>query len=569
MATDPKFGVELKSPGEFFVGPGKANQFVLSITYDGADAVRCSQCTFWLKARIGSDVKALVLSESMAETISITRDSEQFRTSSYLDPDSKNQFVWEMSSYDETPFAKLTITFSGIESNTKPGTGELIFEAETDNKEQHTLSLSKTSDEDSGIIYFFSTTDERLNSLKTNNSIFPADEQILSRESVTLNWSVKNLPISPSNPTLKRGGIAGISLTDDERAKGEKKVSAITEDTDFVLSALGKQGEISAKVSVKVLQPGWHDSTATIGDAHLEPTCLFNSDAGNSIVFVIFRRTDSHQGLLFKTENPFWGWTRMPWDVPVGLVTSPGVYYDNKLWLIGGSQIDPEITSNEVWYIEPSQSASQWIKLESPSPWSRRMGHAVLVYKQKIWVMGGCDENGNALNDLSSFDVSTKQWSEPASAPWSKRCMFSAVTFNSNQDREIWVYGGVTEPLSSDFRRDLYIYRDDRWEGPVLPRIREPGAVCLQVFREKNQAADRVHLIGQAAPTADTPFTPLFYVNNAATRPDSWTELPSDQLKGWAADLTVVYQLVNFKNKFLIAQALGDNSNSRLKIFVP
>jgi hypothetical protein len=558
MAGDLTFDVKIQSNGTFYVGQEKKNQFHLTITYGGEpEQLHFNDCMFRLRVGVGDEAEDLVLSDNVATKIGANTSEPKFTFTPF--PESKQQFVWEISSYDEDLFTKetpLTLTFSDLESSTKAGTAKLTFEAEIgDIKEQYPLELTKKSDDQPGFVYFYSTTEARVQSL-TTNSIFPAAEQILPREKVTFHWRVNKL----EKLTLKKGGIISIPITDKDREKGEKEVANITEDTDFVLSGSGPQGaEISTKVSVTVLQPGWHNSTTTLEDTELEPTCLFSADVDNQIVYAVFRRNHKQdEGLLFKTENPFWGWSQMPGKVPAGFATSPGVYHQNQLWLIGGSQIDPEITSNEIWVTE----------IPPATPWSPRMGHAVLVYRNEIWVLGGCDENGNALNDYWRFDVLTQKWSKPApEPPWSKRCMLSAVPFKNNNTWEIWLCGGVTEPFSDDFPQDLYIYRSNgAWEGPVpLPKTSEPGTVGLQVFRERQ--GDRLHLIGQ---TTRPPFKTFVYKLDAPTMPDAWSELPNDQLQGWAENRTVVYQLANFKNKLLIAKALGyDHANCRLKVFVP
>jgi hypothetical protein len=42
--------------------------------------------------------------------------------------------------------------------------------------------------------------------------------------------------------------------------------------------------------------------------------------------------------------------------------------------------------------------------------WTERMGHAVLVFQNQIWVMGGRDSAGNALNDIWKRDASSPKW---------------------------------------------------------------------------------------------------------------------------------------------------------------
>ena len=584
MATISPFDVKIAPVGDFLVGQEKKNQFRLTITYTGKEgSLNFSERSFQLSARIGNGAGDLVLSEHSAKKIGVQRSDTKFTVTSFLSPDMQH-FVWQVSSYDEVPFTHetpLTLTFSDIESNTAPGPAKLTFTVLIDENPESSceLDLNKKADDQPSIVYFYSTTEARVKSLGIQ-SIYPAAEKILSGEKVTFHWHVVKL----SKLTLRKGGILNIPLTPTDLEQGKKEVANITEDTDFILSGSGAQGEeINASIRVKVLRRGWYESTVTLEDqeAEFEPTSVFSGEAESETLYAVFRRDRGKQekGFLFKTKNPFWGWSQMPGSVPDGFATSPGVYHQNKLWLIGGSQIDPEVPSNEIWTMDipaaPALPSGQWKKHPGAVPWSPRMGHAVLVYKNAIWVLGGCDENGNALNDGWQFDVSTSKWSPLPNLP-SARCMFSAVPFTNGGKQEVWLCGGVTELFSDTFSRDLYIYRSaGNWEGPIRLQSRlspqDPlreiplGAVSLQVFHERE--GERLHLIGQ---TTQLPVETIFWRLPTPSMPDVWDSLPKDSLQGWAENRNVVYQLVNFRNKLLIAKALGyKKANYWLKVYVP
>jgi hypothetical protein len=570
MTEDIEFNAEIIPIDDFQVGDATKNQFKLSIAYRGKETVKLEDCTFYLRIEVGNEQEAMVLNQEAAEKIEAVRSGDHdIEINSYLD---KKQYVWKVDSYDESPIKPddpIQITFSNIISQTKPGTVKLTFDAQIGDKETRTQligELVKQSDQ-AGIIYFYSTTEERQNDPTSSESIAPAAEQIFPGEKVILKWYVHNL----GSETLKltENGRTLLSGDDFKNDKGEKVFEDIRQATEFVLS--GKVASESkprtSKIRVDVLSTGWNDLTKTLDNIKLEPSLLFN--ANNQTIYAVFRRElpgNKEEGLLFQTGNPFWGWASIKSSVPEDFVTSPGVYCDDKLWFIGGSQIDPDNTSNKVWCFDPHKS--KWAELDA-APWVRRMGHACLYIpadkkkdkKEKIWMMGGCDQNGNTLDDVWSFDVSSKTWNPTEIKLPSKRCMFSSVIFNN----EIWLCGGVEDdPLSDKLSRDIFVWTGDEWQkkSEGLSFIEgEPTAACLQVFQGK------LHVIGKTRKKgAIETFNYLLKTSTTGT----WEKLRSDELQGWGQDITLGYQLVNFRDKLLIAKAMGyEKANYILKVFIP
>lgn len=83
----------------------------------------------------------------------------------------------------------------------------------------------------------------------------------------------------------------------------------------------------------------------------------------------------------------------------------PGlVVYKDKLWLIGGWN-DSEIDSglNDTWY---SFNGIDWEKTNEDGPWTGREDHGVVVFRDKIWILGGMDSNWSWKNDVWVSDFS-------------------------------------------------------------------------------------------------------------------------------------------------------------------
>lgn len=83
-------------------------------------------------------------------------------------------------------------------------------------------------------------------------------------------------------------------------------------------------------------------------------------------------------------------------DIGIGdILGFESIVYDEKVWIIGGIRPDGNV-SNEIWY------SSDGVNWEQAPPFFGRVGHAVTVFKDKIWGVGG----GSADSDYSDVNDS-------------------------------------------------------------------------------------------------------------------------------------------------------------------
>ena len=119
------------------------------------------------------------------------------------------------------------------------------------------------------------------------------------------------------------------------------------------------------------------------------------------------------------------------------------VVFSNEVWLLGGS--DTGTLKNDVWYYTIAlnnrfRKVRVWRELKADDDnndnWSARQNHSSVVYKGRVWVLGGND--GSYKNDVwSSTDGSS--WAEATTdANWEARSEHSSVVF----DNKMWVLGG-------------------------------------------------------------------------------------------------------------------------------
>ncbi|MBC8031866.1 MAG: hypothetical protein H7Z16_17420 [Pyrinomonadaceae bacterium] len=234
---------------------------------------------------------------------------------------------------------------------------------------------------------------------------------------------------------------------------------------------------VVGSLTVQVAQAGWNRQPLQQGYPTVLTKALDFTSGGSERLYGVFVDPATGAIGLYSSETGFPPW-RMESkgedfkeiQVVSGDLTfhlsdmshSPGVASGGKLWLIGGSSVDPTKTSNEVWYYHKKSATNEgeWVR-NNPGPFPARMGHCVVDFKSKLWVLGGSD-GSNALNDVRSFDFRTNTWSGPATARWPARCMFAAVAtpvvngVTGFEKEKMWIYGGTKDP-------DIIVAMTDLW----------------------------------------------------------------------------------------------------------
>jgi len=112
------------------------------------------------------------------------------------------------------------------------------------------------------------------------------------------------------------------------------------------------------------------------------------------------------------------------------------VVFDDKMLVIGGSYfIGPLVGPNDdAWY---SSDGINWTQATDSAGWTARALHTSAVFDNKIWVLGGVDEEGRR-NDVW-YSTDGVNWTQATdSAEWIKREGHTSVVF----DNKLWVLGG-------------------------------------------------------------------------------------------------------------------------------
>ncbi len=134
-------------------------------------------------------------------------------------------------------------------------------------------------------------------------------------------------------------------------------------------------------------------------------------------------------------------WARVLSSAPWSSRWGHGVeVHAGKIWILGGNSQNYTSSSltNDVWF---STDGVTWTCATQHAGWSSRVYHAVAVFANKMWVLGGGDAAGRLSNDIwCSLDG--VDWTEvQPSAEWPGRIGHKAVSFLD----KLWVIGGTQQ----------------------------------------------------------------------------------------------------------------------------
>ena len=163
-----------------------------------------------------------------------------------------------------------------------------------------------------------------------------------------------------------------------------------------------------------------------------------------------------------------------PWihsDLPMSVV------HDDKMWIMGGwynGRLPGHSASNQVWW---STDGVKWEQATKSAGWSPRLAAGAVVFKNRIWILGGIEnyyfgDDKSLKNDVWS-SADGKDWKlETASAGWSPRGYLGAVVHAG----KMWVLGGGNYVPKYKAFNDVWCSSDGvKWEkvadAPWSPRL--------------------------------------------------------------------------------------------------
>lgn len=227
--------------------------------------------------------------------------------------------------------------------------------------------------------------------------------------------------------------------------------------------------------------------------------------------------------IIPSQEVKSYKWTKVTTEGPfAGRDGAGALTYKGKMYLLGGWNPGdkvhfPRICNNEVW---SSVNGKDWT-LEKPntyldktfdpaSDWEGRHTAGYVIFKDKMWIVGGDGNQGYMIHDTwNSSDG--KKWTRVSgkeTPPWAPRILHYTVAFKD----WIWVMGGQTlpqfAPADQHYYSDVWRTKDGvKWEQvtPKAPWHHRGQIGHSAVFK------GRIWILGGG--TYDTPTQPqrLFF----------------------------------------------------------
>ena len=490
--------------------PEHKNEVNVEVTNIGPEA----KIRITISFEYGVTKTALIASRDTIITVNATSNQKpDFTISQPPELQEKDKIVWRTRDRGTTVAKNesITLILSDFESKTSPGTANIwviieVYDQMWKNKWIEKIDVEKKVNMDSQgkprIHYFMVNPDYILHAGETEIqgcfyvTNLDKDKITLRRNNLSIDWEI--LPDGPKD------GIYG----------GFKEKPFIT--SVYRLELNDDKDPDTRQQTVQVISPGWNQVALPQG----YPANLFVIKNRLYGIFVYKDKAmNKDQAALYSSETGVDDWVLVS-DSKSGdlrdIATSPGIVFDSKLWLIGGSSVEKNKVTGDMWYYELDTVKNQekeWLKNKYAFP--KRMGHVCVLFRGKILILGGYD-GMNPLNDVWQFDNINNSWNkleiknlEESKPPWSPRCMFSAVVQKTQYDEILWIYGGGKTPTDIIPNRDLWFtmdginWKEHNMENDSLPILPDPGyplgATLLNYpeFDEINELdKERLFLIG-------------------------------------------------------------------------
>jgi hypothetical protein len=155
-----------------------------------------------------------------------------------------------------------------------------------------------------------------------------------------------------------------------------------------------------------------------------------------SLLIICWSKTLIHSSTtatIKATEVPENIWIKSTNTIDfIGRWNFGNLVYKNKIWVIGGENHSGEII-NDIWN---SNNGIAWTEMKNTVRFSGRSGFGCFVYNNKMWVIGDGIKGNDVWNSNDGFT-----WTQITStAGFKGRSSFGSLVFNN----KMWVIGGAS-----------------------------------------------------------------------------------------------------------------------------
>lgn len=246
-----------------------------------------------------------------------------------------------------------------------------------------------------------------------------------------------------------------------------------------------------------------------------------------------------------KLDDTYYTWSKVTDTTPFYERDGAGaLVFKDKMWLLGGwDSTRIPVCNSEIWN---STDGVNW-ELVAVAPWEGRHTAGYVVFKDKMWVVGGDANSGHYQNDVWNTDDGISWVKITDSVPWKDRVLFYTTVFKD----KIYVIGGQKMVDASTINFDPLELYNDVWStadginwtrelehGPWHSR----GLICGNAVQN-----GRIWMLGGGT-YAQT--VPRLYYNDVWSAADgiSWTKVNSDS--AWQP--REYHSIASFDNKLWV-----------------
>lgn len=166
-------------------------------------------------------------------------------------------------------------------------------------------------------------------------------------------------------------------------------------------------------------------------------------------------------------------------------IAAAAVVFKNKMWILGGTENyyfgDDQSLKNDVW---SSENGRDWKRVTAKAGWSPRAYHQAAVLGNKLYVFGGGNyvPKYHAVNDVWSSEDG-EHWTQVTdAAAWSPRLWFSTAVYRD----KMWVLGGWSNSPSKNWGDAWYSADGKTWhELKAETKWKERHEHSAFVFQDK------------------------------------------------------------------------------------
>jgi hypothetical protein len=439
------------------------NEVVIKVNYTGDDE---PLVLLTITATCGRAPNALL--ESKNENVAVKSNHPDARNLSKQDVKDANKAAWRTKSAGialTKDRKQVMLTLDGFRCRTPPGDAEIEVAISakaasadiwTSKFDPWKLSVPKTAPQEPTLLYFAISPDFVLQAGATDVWI----------EICATGFS--KVKLTRNNEEVSAWADECQKLAKGEPAKFQDRPSITTvyhlELTKGAASQKGNGQDVYR--TVQVISPGWNRLALSQG----YPAWLFVADLGQGQrLYGIFIDPDG-KATLHSSATGVDNWWQEEGAVPNSMKNSPGVVFDGKLWLIGGSSFDEDAVGDEVWCYEKQADTNNW-EWEKKAQLGlgahgvgQRACHACTTApaqgKEAIWLLGGYN-NGICYQDVWTCDGA--KWGRAAEPAWPARFKHAAAVRRRASDAEVWVYGGLGNDHAA--LSDLWMHANGNWSS--------------------------------------------------------------------------------------------------------